>query len=110
MHQIGAFFVPIHIISAVFHPRTMIVMVIVPTLKSVLAAGQRSTAVFYSSQMLTHIMKTNQDKRRNRVRRQHREDVVRIPREVFDIIRSQAAVTLSQALMLEELLCTRKKQ
>ena len=43
-------------------------------------------------------------------RRQHREDVVRIPREVFDIIRSQAAVTLSQALMLEELLCTRKKQ
>lgn len=55
-------------------------------------------------------MKTNQSKRRNRVRRQHREDVVRIPREVFDIIRSQAAVTLSQALMLEEFICNRKKQ
>ena len=54
-------------------------------------------------------MKENQEKRRNRVRRHPNQEVVRIPREVFDLIRSQAAVTLSQALMLEKLVCNRKK-
>ena len=91
-------------------PRAMVVIAIASPLVD-LAAGKRSAAVFFipHNAKLTN-MKTNQAKRRNRVRRQHREDVVRIPREVFDIIRSQASVTLSQALMLEELLCTRKKQ
>lgn len=46
MHQIGAFFVPKDY-SDVF-PRTIVVMAIVPTLKSVLAAGQRNAAVFVS--------------------------------------------------------------
>lgn len=42
-----------------------------------LAAGKRSAAVFFipHNAKLTN-MKTNQAKRRNRVRRQHREDVV----------------------------------
>ena len=45
----------------------MIVMVIVPTLKSVLAAGQRSTAVFIPHLMLTHYVKQLSKKTQSRL-------------------------------------------
>lgn len=42
----------------------MTVMVIVLTLKSVLAAGQRNTAVFIPRKMLTHIMSNKSEERK----------------------------------------------
>lgn len=55
-------------------------------------------------------MSNKSQKRRNRVCRQPKHSVVRIPRNVWDVIATQTTIMLQQALLMEQIICTRNEE
>lgn len=62
-------------------------------------------------------MKTNQKKERKapqshhqRKRNNRKRNIVRIPRDVWNVFATQTAIILQQALLLEKVVCSQSKQ